>query len=325
MKIDSERDVNELVWSAKCLAVVSAWSSLGLFDRMRAGPILRSEIEADARAVLVTLPILLHLELLSSDGERVALTPTAERLLNEGAMPTEQSLAMLRDLGKMATVLREGGPVRDDTGARRVTRGGTSPENAEQTARFLDMLYRISEPDARSTYAWLARDLPARGSVLDLGGGHGRYARAFADEGYAVTLFDQPLVVELAKQRHGDRLTYQQGDFHQVESFGGPYDLVLLCNIVHGEGLDANAALIARAAKSLRAGGRIALRDMFLDEHGHAPASAVFFGLTVLFYTERGASPSVRQAEDWFAKAGLGDFHLIADGAHQILTARRAR
>jgi len=104
-------------------------------------------------------------------------------------------------------------------------------------------------------------------AVLDLGGGHGRYARAFADAGHTVTLFDQPAVVGLARKRHGEALRYIEGDFHEADSFGGPYDLVMLCNIVHGESAAANASLVARAARSLRSGGRLAIRDMFLDEH----------------------------------------------------------
>jgi 2-polyprenyl-3-methyl-5-hydroxy-6-metoxy-1,4-benzoquinol methylase len=323
MKLETERDANEWLWAGKALAVVSAWNALGLFERLRRGPALRSEIPADPRAVTITLPVLAHLGLVVVDGDRVGLTPTAERLLKEGAMPTERNLEFLRDMGRMADVLRDGGPVRDEKGKGKATRGGTHVHDPAQTERFLQMLWRMSEEPARSTFEWLAPDLPAKGSVLDLGGGHGRYARAFADAGHAVTLFDQPEVVGLAKKRHGDALAYLEGDFHEVETFGGPYDLVLLCNVVHGESAEQNASLVARAARSLRPGGRIAIRDMFLDELGRDPPSSAFFGLTMLFYTEKGSSPTVRQAEDWFAKAGLVDLRLITLETHQIVTARR--
>ncbi len=323
MKLETEEDSNEWLEAAKALAVVSAWSALGLFERLQAGPVAPAELPADARAIATTLPVLLHIGLVTTDGDRIALTARGARLLADRSMPTERSLVTLRDLSRMGDVLRDGGPVRDDAGKSKGTRGGTLSDDVEHTARFLDMLYRLSEQPARSTLAWLAPGLPARASILDLGGGHGRYARAFADAGYDVTLFDQPIVVDLAKERHGDALRYIAGDFHRAETFGGPYDLVLLCNIVHGESTEANASIVKRAAQSLRSGGRIAIRDMMLDEHLQNPASAVFFGLTMLFYTEEGASPTVSRVRGWYEQAGLRDFRLIVDDRHQIALATR--
>lgn len=323
MKLETERDASEWLNAASAIAIASAWSALGLFDKLRAGPVLRSELAGDRRAIDATIPILAHVGLLDADRERVALSPTAARLLARGALPTVRNLGFLADLGKMAEVLKEGGPVRDAAGKRKATRGGTVDDPVE-TERFLDFLYRVSEEPAQSTFTWLAPELPAKGRVLDLGGGHGRYARVFADAGHDVTLFDQPAVVGLARKRHGSALAYLEGDFHTAESFGGPYDLVLLCNIVHGESDGANASIVARAAKSLRPGGRIAIRDMFLDEHGAHPASAAFFGVLMLFYTEQGTSPTVGRAREWFEKAGLGDVRLTAFESHQIVCARRA-
>jgi hypothetical protein len=131
------------------------------------------------------------------------------------------------------------------------------------------------------------------------------------------------MVVEMARARHGDTLAYLEGDFHEVESFGGPYELILLCNIVHGEAPHANEALVQRAAASLAPGGRLLLRDMFLDELGSAPSRAVFFGLTMLFYTDEGRSPSLQEARDWLCGAGLSEISLIVQKSHQMLIGRR--
>jgi SAM-dependent methyltransferase len=267
--------------------------------------------------------VLLHAGLVATDGERVALTPTATRLLAAGAMPTARNLETYKDLSKMAEVLREGGPVRDDEGRSKGTRGGTRVDSPEDTARFLDMLYRISEEAAASTFTWLGPELGAGSAVLDLGGGHGRYARVFADAGHTVTLFDQPPVIALARKRHGDALRYLEGDFHEVRSFGGPYDLVLACNIVHGESDEANASLIARAAQSLRPGGRIAVRDMFLGEGSQNPPSAVFFGLTMLFYTDHGTSPTLHRMGEWLEAAGLRSVGVVTLETQQIVVGRK--
>lgn len=322
MKLETEGDLFEWVYAAKALAAVTAWNAFGLFEKMRAGPIPVSELGADARAIAVTMPVMLHVGLVETDGARVGLSAAANRLLATNGMPTVRNLEMLGDLGRMLDVLRDGGPVRDERGQSKGTRGGTV-DDLEQTERFLDYLYRISEEPAKSTLLWLGKDLAAGSAVLDLGGGHGRYARAFADAGHTATVFDQPSVIGLARKRHADALRYLEGDFHTVESFGGPYDLVLLCNVVHGESSAANASIIARAARDLRPDGRLAIRDMFIDEHGQDPQNAVFFGMTMLFYTEHGTSPTLRNAREWCERAGLVDVRSCALETHQIVTARR--
>jgi hypothetical protein len=93
---------------------------------------------------------------------------------------------------------------------------------------------------------------------------------------------------------------------------------------VHGESSEDNASIIARAARSLRSGGQVAVRDMMLYEHNQNPASAVFFGLTMLFYTEEGTSPTVSGVKRWYETAGLNDFRFIVDDRHQIALGRKS-
>lgn len=305
MRLETERDVNDWVWAAKSMAVVSAWNSLGLFERLAKGPTKIMELAAEPRAVKTTLPILLHLGLLASDGETLRLSEAGKRLVEQRGLPSDRNLEWLADLSRMKDVLQNGGPVKDAEGKPRLTTGGTRADDLAHTERFLDMLYNMSEGPAKSTFDWLSPFLPKTGAILDIGGGHGRYARAFADAGHQATLFDFPHVVELARKRHGDALQFLVGNFHEVDDFGGPYDLVLLCNVVHSESDEENAALIRRAAKSLRPGGQVVLRDMFLDETGRDPENAVFFGLTMLFYTAKGSSPTFAQARGWLEAAGL--------------------
>jgi hypothetical protein len=82
--------------------------------------------------------------------------------------------------------------------------------------------------------------------------------------------------------------------------------------------------MVARAAKGLRPGGRLVIRDMFLDEHGGNPASAAFFGITMLYYTSQGKSPTIREAQAWLANAGLSHAGLVVLETHQMVVGTKA-
>ena len=124
MKLETEEDSDKWLEAAKALAVVSAWSAVGLFERLQGGPVRQADLPGDPRAITTTLPVLLHVGLVTTDGDRIALTSRGARLLADRAMPTDRNLVTLRDLSRMADVLRAGGPVRDDEGKSKGTRGG---------------------------------------------------------------------------------------------------------------------------------------------------------------------------------------------------------
>lgn len=316
-------DVDDLLRGAKALAVMAAWTELGLFDALDEAPRRPEELPGDARAIAITVPVLRHLGLLIDHGDRVGLSATARRLKAAGQLPTARNFEILGDQMRMADVVKGGGPVTDAQGKSKGTDGGVT-EDSEQAARFLDMLYDKSAESAQMVYESLAPLLPPGASVLDLGGGHGRYARTFVEAGHSATLFDFPHVLEYARKKHGEALGYLGGNFRDPSvGLGGPYDLIFLSNIVHGEPDHENRALMKRLAAVLSPGGHVVLKDMFLDEHGQDPENAVFFGLTMLFYTQAGQSPSVRQATEWLEGAGLSDARLSAMGPFQLLRARR--
>ena len=319
-RIQSEDDIDELVRSAKALAVITAWSDLGLFKLLADGPKTIDELPADRRALEVTIPVLKHLGLLFEMGDRISLSAVAARLLEHRQLPTSRSLDILRGLSQMDQVVQRGGPL----SAEEATDGGVA-RDPEQASRFLDMLYRASEDSSGSVFQALSPLLPDKARILDVGGGHGRYCRRFVDAGHTATLFDFPHVVEYAKSRHGDVLRYITGNFRDESAdFGGPYDLVFLSNIVHGEPDAENRSLIARLARTLAPGGRLVIKDMFLDEHRQDPENAVFFGLTMLYYTRGGQSPGVVQARGWLEAAGLVEPALSTFDRFQLMHARKA-
>lgn len=72
--------------------------------------------------------------------------------------------------------------------------------------------------------------------VLDLGGGPGHIARAFADEGLEVTLLDTPKTVAWVRGAYGldeaERIHPVGADFLEDPLPEGPFDVVLLSNVL---------------------------------------------------------------------------------------------
>jgi SAM-dependent methyltransferase len=188
----------------------------------------------------------------------------------------------------------------------------------------MDMLYRRSAESAGWTAASIARRLPQLGHALDLGGGHGRYAEALVSKGFKATLFDRSVCVALARERYGDLIDTLVGDF-MVDALGGPYDVILLSNIVHGLGRDENRRLLLRLREVVQPGGLLVVKDMFLDRTRSQPEAAAFFGMTMQMYTREGRCYSV---DDWaqlwqetgFSAAGVED---VPDLRYSLVFGRR--
>lgn len=321
--IRSEGDVDELLDAARTAAVIAAWKERGLLRALADGPVALSTLDADPRAVATTAPILAHAGLIMGDGERFVLTDVGRDLLDRDRLLGWRDLRHLRELGRMGDVMADGGPVLDDAGRSRVSTGGVRPEDPEASASFLQMLYDSAADAAPRTFRWTAPRVKPGGHVLDLGGGHGRYARCFADAGFTATLLDMPMVVALARARHGDALRYLEGDFLAGAALGGPYDCALLSNIAHGQSSDENRALIARLHDAMLPGGVLVLKDMFLDDLGRDPAEAVYFGVTMLYYTARGRSYDLREVGAWCAAAGFEPIESAALGRFSLVFARK--
>ncbi len=315
-----------MVRGAKLIAVVAAWVELGIVDKLAKAtePVPVDELPGDRRAVELSASVLANAGLLDGDGEAVRLSPTGRRLYEQGELPSPKNLEWFGDLSRMTDVLREGGPVRDENGRSKVTRGGVRPEDTQRTREFLDMLYRRSAESAAETASWIARHVPAGARALDLGGGHGRYAHELKQRGMEATLFDLPVPADLARERFGDELRVVAGDY-KTDDLGGPYDVALLSNIVHGEDDASNRALTQKLAQSLAPGGLLVIKDMFLDEQGRDPENAAFFTTTMLYYTEGGRSYSLRDVKAWYESAGLEGFDVIAVESFTLTLARRPR
>ena len=131
-----------------------------------------------------------------------------------------------------------------------------------------------------------AVDLGDRRRLLDIGSGHGDYSvalrRAYPD--LECVVFEQPESEEAVRSFlacHGAIEGVQVVTGNYRESLPeGPFDAVLLSNVLRGETPEAARALLNRVRGAMPRGGLLIVQDLFRDEPcGSGPLLAALFGL----------------------------------------------
>src|SRR5262245_17797651 len=118
----------------------------------------------------------------------------------------------------------------------------------ERVQADFDRIARLAaaRPERAEPYdAFLLRQVPAPcGTLLEIGCGAGRLARAAAARGIDVTAIDaSPEMIRLARERGGrdPRLRFVCGDFMAYPASAGVFDCVLSVSTLHH--LDADEGL----------------------------------------------------------------------------------
>jgi cyclopropane fatty-acyl-phospholipid synthase-like methyltransferase len=182
----------------------------------------------------------------------------------------------------------------------------TDPELGSHVLAVLHRIGRQSGPEFARRF-----HLNGRLHLLDLGGGAGTNAIAFCQiyPELTATVFDLPATLRLTETTIKDaglesRIALRAGDFNQ-DGLGGPYDVVLMSDILHYQPFDTNQALVNKVYDHVTAGGRLIIKDRFLDESGTAPAWTTAFAVHILVNTQQGACYKTTDAMQWMTKAGF--------------------
>ena len=317
-------DLDAMWRTSSVYAVICAWAKNGLFTALADGAKPLSELPGDDRALEVAARILGHVGLLVGHGDRWGLSVTGKRLAEEKSLGLGGGLQTLGDWSRLDQVLSEGGPARNADGSSRATEGGVREDDREDSRRFMNMLYRRSADSAPEAVRWMTPHMAQGGHVLDVGGGHGRYAESLLEAGFRATVLDRPVCIELARERYGDRLGYLETDF-LAEPIQGTYDAALLSNIVHGLGPDEIVTLLKNLHGALAPGALLVIKDMFLDESRVQPEAGVIFALTMLLFTRKGNSYDLGQLDTCLAAGGFERQAVVnvTDQRFSLLLARR--
>lgn len=289
---------------------------LGLFtalaDQTRTSAQVAMSVETDPRATDRLLNALVAMGLLEKGEGRFSNTELAARYLVQGSPDYLAGLGHHADMWNAWATLTEA-----------VRQGRSVPhlmadEGEEDTRFFIALMDHRAHETAPAVVALL--DLSQVTHVLDLGGGSGAYALAFAraSDRIRVTVFDRPEVILLTREylsRGGlaHRIETRAGDFH-LDEMGHGFDLVFISAIIHGNSPEENRLLLGRAAEALNPGGQMVVQDFIMDEDHLRPAHGAIFALNMLVGTPGGDTYTEAEVNDWLTKAGLASIKRVDTG-----------
>lgn len=295
-------------WETKILLTAVKLDLFSVIDaKPKTAVEVAQKIGADARTLELLLNALVATGVLTKDGDRFANTSIAQTHLVKTSPSYIGHLLMLHDAewnnwGRLEETIK--------TGRSPVTQHvfETDPELG---AGVLSVLHRIGEQSGPSLARRLA--LGEARTMLDLGGGAGTNAIAFCSvyHNLKATVFDLPQtlrVTERTVKQAGmeDRIVLKPGNFNR-DALGGSYDVVLMSDILHYQDDPMNAAVVKKVYGHVNPGGRLVIKDRFLDEAGTGPAWTTAFAVHILVNTEKGRCYRTEDAMRWMQDAGFRD------------------
>jgi ubiquinone/menaquinone biosynthesis C-methylase UbiE len=294
-------------------AVLMAASKLGIFAALAGGPATPSEVAARVSApgdtVARVLAALAALEYVSREDERFALNDFSRTFLRDGAGGMAR-LAWKEHIfytawGRLADAISSGKALFPSY-ADRV--GGDFP-SVQKFLLALNDLAELGAPGVIGTGAFTGA-----GTILDLGGGGGGYAAelARAMPGARVTVADLPEIIPIAKghlERKGlrERVELVAGDFLKDGcGLGGrTFDCVFLSHVLHDFDAPAALAIVARAARLVRTGGKLVILDVLVPEGGHTNPAEALFDLMMLVEAPGGRTHRISDVREWMESSGM--------------------
>ena len=283
-----------------------------------------SNIKAHPRSTEALLNALASMEVLDKENDVFKNRPLTARFLAKGGEFDSRSASMhavglWHSWSTLTDCVKKGTSVRQEKG---------EPRSEESTKAFIAAMHKNASFRAGRTIDFI--DLNRITHVLDLGGGSGAYAIAFAKKNPEMkcTVFDLPSVIPLTKEYVSeagvaDQVDYVSGDMSQ-DDLGSGYDLVWISAICHMWGEAENQDLIQRSFQSLNPGGQIVIQDFILSDDKISPRAGAVFALNMLVNTKTGSSYSLKEYTEWITAAGFTDVeHKTMPGPTGLVIGRK--
>ena len=314
-------EIFQMLLAYKKSALLRSGIEMGVFARLAQCPATVAEVaddlELSERGTRLFLNALVAIDVVDENDGRYELAAWAAPALDPARDTYLGELSRIltsrwewEAMGRLPEAVRRGGPVIE--------------ENAEQLdygyyEEFATHATAVTKPTvalmAETVHDWAATRTPLH--ILDLACGHGYYGYTLAEQHRhgRVWSVDNPQVLEIA-QKHAakvgvaDRVETMPGDMFCMD-LGGPYDLVLITNVLHHHTAERATELLRRTAAVTRPGGKVVLVGITTDDGPvRLSPEAHLFSLLMLAWTERGEAHSVGTYEQMLADAGYTSMRL---------------
>jgi len=282
--------------------IILTANNFRLFDHLafpgKTAHLLSRRISADARATELLLNSLVAVGLLGKKKDVYRNTPTASRYLVSGKP------------GYQGDILRHYSTLWDNwSGLDAVLKTGKPNRTARNHEAFILGMHNLALLKVKNVLA--ALDLRGVKRVLDLGGGPGTYAMAFARQGKEAVIMDFPETLKIAKrliakEGLGKKISLLAGDFTS-DAIGSDYDLVLISQIFHAYDMQTCISMLKKCHQALKRGGKVVVQEIFLDETHTAPPWGALFAINMLVNTPGGRTYTPKEMTGWMNTAGFRD------------------
>lgn len=264
-------------------------------------------VQFDLEGASVLLNALVSARYLKRRGERFVNSKWAERWIVD---PQHSLHNMLRlqmytynRLGNLGETLKTGRPVMDFHAADVAT---PTPQQETYT-RAMREAARLIIPDLLKSVRLEGANL----KLLDIGGAHGEYSRAFARAFPGL----KPTVMDLAGPvATATKIMQEEGNPEGLEltvgnclfdDLGSGWDAILLVNMVHLFDHQQNLDLFKRCKKALKPGGRLICVDQFVGISGRR--DEIFALVSLNFFSVGGKSYSADEMRKLLTEAGFNN------------------
>lgn len=320
----------------KNTSLLKAGISLGLFPALTEpvrAPAAAAAIGADERGTRILLQALTALRVVESDGDLYWLTAEAAELLDPASPGYVGDMVHVfasdwewDALKRFPEAVHKGGTVMDEHAE---TPGYAYWEDFASYAPVVAAPTAEVMADALAPWASGLEEL----NVLDVACGHGVYGATIAQrfERARLTALDWENVLPLAEKQAEslgvrDRMDVISGDMFDVP-LRGPYELILITNVLHHFSEARATELIRRAASALKPGGRLGIVGFTTTDALPADDPAPYlFSVLMLAWTSEGEVHSERAYDRMLRAAGFGgaERHSVPGLPFRVLTATRS-
>lgn len=297
----SVSDIVELASAYYGSAVLFAAIDFDIFRKVEAG-----ELDVSARGVRLLADACVAEGLLEKRGGAYFNTPASRDVLIPGSKgDLTKAICYNRDVypawGKLLQFVETSRPVEKPE----IHLG----EDSQRTKAFAAAMFGRAMGMGRSVVPMLGE---LSGKVLDLAGGPGAYAILMCEANPSISCVtvDLPAISQEAKgyvERFGlaSRIESRSGDYHSDTYEESAYDAATIFGALHQESPEAIVAILKRAYRALKKGGRIFVLDLMTDFSHTAPKFSALFALNMALTTENGWVFSDEELKGWMREAGF--------------------